>query len=448
MVKQIFSLMMLLFISLICHANEREAFIKTSLSDHMPYPFQQIIYSVKIYTRYPLVRVSMQPPTVEGKDLTQLGSVQQYQSTEQGQNYYVAKVDYLFFSKNSGQRIIEPPLMNGLVNAGNDPYSPYNLQNVSAKGDPQSFDVKPIPATFTGDLWLPTTKLTVTDDWSKDLSKVKVGESVTRTVILHALGVMESQLPDIKFPDVPGVNIYPDKPETKLMVTQNGVAATKIFKFAVVPTQAGSHKIPSINLPWWNTQKRKMESSVVPGVAITVIGGVVPLESNQPAMSPKPELVATKIVTQTKNYPLWMWILGGLFMFSGWMVAFVLYLQRVVSFNQQTCEPDPKLRVMMSALKHACNSNNPDEAYSLATQIASKNFPTQNILNLSQLADWVNDEALKQQINALNQIKYHGSDMSTWDGKAFFAAFKCACQHSEQKNSVGPQGLPPLFQSH
>ena len=77
---------------------------------------------------------------------------------------------------------------------------------------PIEVNVRPIPPANNGNWWLPAESVKLYAEWSPQRPVFKVGEAVSRTVYLKAVGVVENQLPDIKFRDVAGLKQYPEKP--------------------------------------------------------------------------------------------------------------------------------------------------------------------------------------------------------------------------------------------
>ena len=63
--------------------------------------------------------------------------------------------------------------------------------------EPIELDVKPVPASFPGEVWLPARELSLTENWSIDPETLNVGDSTTRTLTLIARGLQGSQLPPL-----------------------------------------------------------------------------------------------------------------------------------------------------------------------------------------------------------------------------------------------------------
>ena len=73
--------------------------------------------------------------------------------------------------------------------------------------EPIELDVKPVPASFPGEVWLPARELSLTENWSIDPETLNVGDSTTRTLTLIARGLQGSQLPPLS--SVQGLSISP-----------------------------------------------------------------------------------------------------------------------------------------------------------------------------------------------------------------------------------------------
>ena len=62
---------------------------------------------------------------------------------------------------------------------------------------PLEIDVKSVPTSFPGEVWLPARALTLEENWSIDPASLNVGDSTTRTLTLTARGLQGSQLPPL-----------------------------------------------------------------------------------------------------------------------------------------------------------------------------------------------------------------------------------------------------------
>jgi hypothetical protein len=74
------------------------------------------------------------------------------------------------------------------------------------------------------------------------------------------------------------MNVYPEQPVIERMVVDGNIVGTRIEKYVLVATEAGSVVIPEVNLPWWDVTNNELRSSVIPAslIQITPAGGIFP----------------------------------------------------------------------------------------------------------------------------------------------------------------------------
>ena len=80
---------------------------------------------------------------------------------------------------------------------------------VSLNVKPIKVEVKPIAADFGNSWWLPAKNVSLTAEWADSNPQFMVGQAVSRNVSLSAVGVLETQLPDIKTAQTRDMKQYP-----------------------------------------------------------------------------------------------------------------------------------------------------------------------------------------------------------------------------------------------
>ena len=106
----------------------------------------------------------------------------------------------------------------------------------------------PIPGNSNG-WWLPASKLILQETWEPNPPEFRVGEPVTRTIIIQAEGVEAEQLPDWETPDLSGIKIYAEPPVLETKETPQGVSALGKTSQALIPSVSYTHlTLPTILL--------------------------------------------------------------------------------------------------------------------------------------------------------------------------------------------------------
>lgn len=421
--------------------------LNASLSSPRPYVLEQVTYTLKIISLHPIINASLQPPMIDNQPLAQLGPKKTYQAGGR----HVIELQFSLMSKKSGLRVIQAPVLQAMVKMDDDPYSPYGIKQVQATANDVKLAVRSIPSGFTGQDWLPAKRFVVTDDWSPSLDQLKVGQSVTRTLILHAEGVTAEHLPQVQFPAIPGVNVYPDKPEMKTELRNGQLVATKIIKFAFVPTQVGDVSVPKSTIPWWNSQQDKQMSAIIPSATLHVAAAapsrhIVPLDNALPVQQ-KPLETEVHTMLSAVQTPWWVWGVA----FSGWLAFLLLWFRQRPYQNTSTTAgttglKSERLGRLARELNRACQSGKAEEAYGLALRCIQLIFPQHNVLTVHGVLSLVPNDTLAEHIEQLNAVRFKDSTESAWRGDAFWQAFQVVLQYPKTEPDVSVKAaLPPLF---
>ena len=105
-----------------------------------------------------------------------------------------------------------------------------------------------------------------------ELTDLKVGDSITRTITQTASGTFGMFLPPIRFPDSEGMAEYPAQPEVSDSGGQRGEARVgrRVEKVTWLLQKEGSHALPALRIAWWNLAEGRLETAEIPEHAFTV----------------------------------------------------------------------------------------------------------------------------------------------------------------------------------
>ena len=164
-------------------------FVEAAAEPRNAYIQSQIIYTVRIYHAINLVNASLSELKLSDSNaiVEKLGKDISYEKRINGRRYKVFEKRYAIFPQKSGKLTVDPVEFEGqYVNRRRV------LQAKFMKTKPIKLTVKPQPvyqSTNPGDSWLPANKVTVEEAWSDDPTNFKVGEPITRTVVVSAPGL-------------------------------------------------------------------------------------------------------------------------------------------------------------------------------------------------------------------------------------------------------------------
>ena len=250
-------------------------FIRTEISDESPYVQEEVILTLKIYYRVQLYddrRLS--PLNIDGAIVQQLGETRNYETVLDGKRYGVFELNFSIHPQKPGSMQIPGLTFSATMPDRRDTFgSIFSMSGkpVAARSSEVMLNVQPQPDGFSGPVWLPARNLTLTDGWSAPLDKVKVGDAITRTIVVEAEGLTSVQLPTINMPKPGGVNAYPDKSTTDDRATDSGVTGSRIEAIALIPTRPGKIELPPVRYQWFDTDTQTEKVAVIPAKTITVL---------------------------------------------------------------------------------------------------------------------------------------------------------------------------------
>ncbi|WP_062269999.1 BatD family protein [Endozoicomonas arenosclerae] len=250
-------------------------FIRTEVSNETPYVQEEVILTLKIYYRVQLYddrRLS--PLNIDGAIAQQLGETRSYETVLEGTRYGVFELNFSIHPQKPGIMEIPGLTFSASMPDRRDTFgSIFSMSGkpVAARSSEITLNVKPQPDNFSGPVWLPARNLTLTDGWSAPLDQVRVGDAITRTIVVEAEGLTGVQLPAINMPKPAGVNTYPDKSTTDDHASDSGVIGSRIEAIALIPTRPGKIELPPVRYKWFDTDTQTEKVAVIPAKTITVL---------------------------------------------------------------------------------------------------------------------------------------------------------------------------------
>ncbi len=261
-----------------------ELFLELEASKESIYVQEQLLFAVRLYytingIRNPQFTELEIPDTV----IQLIGSPNQYEKLIDGVRYGVYEKRYVIFPQRSGSLEIPDILFRGEVTDGssNFVFRNLNTRRVTAFTEGMSIAVLERPETARdSDYWLPLRELNIEESWEGPVGDLRVGDTMTRTIILEAQGLDGAVLPPLAEITLDGANVYPEPSEIERMFVDGSIVGTRIERSSIIATEAGSLEIPEVVIPWWNVETDQQEFATIPAtvLAINTVAGATPAE--------------------------------------------------------------------------------------------------------------------------------------------------------------------------
>ncbi|TFH72337.1 protein BatD [Gammaproteobacteria bacterium LSUCC0112] len=259
-----------------------DVFLEAILSGESVYVQEQLLFTVRLhYTIAGIRNPVFTEIAPENAVVQMLGAPHQYEQLVDGVRYGIYEKNYVIFPQRSGELVIPDIVFRGELTDGssNFVFRNPNMRPVTAFAEGYNVEVKERPAEFPADsTWLPASDIQISETWNRDITRLNPGDSVERTITIVANGLDGAALPPLGRPEIDRMNVYPEQPVIERMVVDGNIVGTRIEKYVMVATGAGSVVIPEVNLPWWDVKNNELRSSVIPAslIQITPVGGVFP----------------------------------------------------------------------------------------------------------------------------------------------------------------------------
>ena len=388
------------------------------------YVHAQLSLTIRIFYQQNLTEAAITPPTPQQASVRLLDEVP-YQSTRNEVRYRVLERRYAIFPERSGSLQISPLSLTGrLIDRPAD-----RLWQPSARGrrvrvesEPLEIEVLPKPPGFPGEHWLPARRITMSQQVS-DAQGLMVGEPVTRTVILDAVGLEENMIEEPSWPELPGARIYPDQPQGISRDDGRWVLGHKEFRYAVVPEQEGELVLPEIRLHWWDTASDSLKTAVLPEHRVPVAASRLALDIASAVAAPG----AQGAPSPADLVALQRWRLLALALALLWLTTLALYLRKAApARTRQTADhgglPEQEA-ALLRELEQACLVDNAGQVRRLLGRWLRRHGPAWAHGSLLEFAEGLESPELGGALRALDADSFRDSEGPGWDGRTLWRHF-------------------------
>jgi len=427
----------------------------TVMPDSGPYyVLSQVGLMVRIFYQANLTEAAINPPAPLQASVRLLDEVP-YQAERNGAKYRVLERRYAIFPERSGTLTIPPMQLSGrLIERPSDRLWQPTVRGrrVRVTSEPLQLEISPRPDKFTGDSWLPARRITLSQKIS-DNGKLQVGEPVTRTIILDAVGLEEHMLEEPAWPELQNARIYPDQPQGISRDDGEWVLGHKEFRYAIVPENAGEMVLPEVRLDWWDTVNHRQRTAILPEHKITVLpSDLAPVAAVLPAT---PDGMIAPVIDaaggQAGSYAsalLWKTATGVFALL--WLLTLYFYFRRgPVVAKQANSDGSVSLdeKALLKQLQQACQKGNAPAARKDLAQWIRNHAPLSMRGSMRDFGASCGDQALAQGIAELDSSGFVNEGDVVWNGAALWSAFKGWRSHAAdtKKPEVGER--PDLYRN-
>ena len=347
-----------------------------------------------------------------------------FQAERGGKRYRVLERHYAVFPERSGEMTIPPMVLSGrLIERGDGAswQSRSRGRRISAASEEIVVQIQPRPDEYSGDHWLPARALEVSQQVSTTDS-LRVGEPVTRTVIVEAAGLEENMLVEPAWPEMEDARIYPDQPQGITRDDGKWVLGHKEFRYAVVPEREGRLVLPELRLDWWDTQANQQRTAVLPEKVLEVMASDLVPSPVQPSSSAAIGPIESVPPPGVDTGP-GFWRVSTILLAALWLLTLYWgWNRRAAVVSTETTEKGTlpfAEAACLAELKKACDSGDAVRARrAMRAWLRARGFSSRSLLEFGKNSG---DEELKQALYELDSVGCRPEVDVQWNGGKMYA---------------------------
>ena len=288
----------------------KNAFVVTTLSSKKAYVGEQLVYTFRLFHRVDAKNLNLRLPFDKTRfHKEELGEPKTYIKINNGLQYHVQELSLALFPLKKGlheipSAMIELDLFHPMKNRSRrDPFSQFFGQRTQAehkvlRSQSLSIEVLPLPDGAPEGFENIIGQFNISAELGKN--DLEVGDTTTLTVTVSGKGNVQDIISDE--PDLKSYfKIYPDKPEFHQTVQNNQIMGKKVFKFALVPLEAGSRTLPKFSLAFFDPGKAQYRVAQTQPISLNIKPSAAKEELNlvqsrqQNAQAPEIEILGRDI---------------------------------------------------------------------------------------------------------------------------------------------------------
>jgi hypothetical protein len=325
------------------------------------------------------------PLQIDGAEVTQLSQDVQ-RKIDNGIARQEITLRYAVFAQSPGTLDIPMLTFSGSEGGSASIFSNRNRQ-VVARTQAKTIIVQQTPSPSPKP-WLIADELKITSEWVGDVTKLRVGEPITRRISITANGQKAEAIPPLLTASASDYyQSYQDQAQLQTTTDSSGVMGVRTESEAIIVNAEGKLVLPEQKLSFWSARSGQIETAILPTQTLDVLPAVVstaiPNQVKSAEAKQAQAMTGTSVTSaqQQTNFSsldlhLWQW---ACVILSIVCIAQALYIYLSATTRNVTTK-SPTLNSLASATEK--------EAWSdLLKQLKlhNKNFANNNPTNVSDV---------------------------------------------------------------
>ena len=218
--------------------------------DAPPMEGEMILATIRGIYRETITNEELKLRSMTDFDWTRLGQDEWTDQRVDGRMSRVFERRIAFFPKRAGMLEILP-IVHELEVSGDSG----QRETVLVRSESVRIEVGEKPAGAE-ETWFPVRALEISDTWDADAAQLEDGQSVTRRVVLRALGATPEMMPQQPALREPWLITFTPPEERDFQVTSQGPVTTLVWVWKLRPITGEPGVIPEVVIPYFDTETR------------------------------------------------------------------------------------------------------------------------------------------------------------------------------------------------
>ncbi len=221
-----------------------------------------------------------------------------------GETWQVQRYQYRVFPQRSGSLTVPALEVAFSASAGYGmPVTDFRFST-----EPLSFEASLPPGARADVPLVSTSRFTVEQTWDPLPGSLKVGDALTRRVVLRAVDLPGMALPMLRVPRIAGIAVYPGQPDLQDRIDRGSLDGERVESQTFVMQRAGSYEIPGSVVQWWNPQTETLAEVAVEPLTIEVAANpALAAAQALDALSQRPVLLVVGVAAAVFGLVLLVW---------------------------------------------------------------------------------------------------------------------------------------------
>lgn len=379
---------------------------------------EQIRLTLRVNFAQDLSDLSITPVDIPTAKVIE-GQKTQYDRSINGRGYRSYEMNYFIYPQQSGELIIPELRADVVVPRSQRDFMWGTGQRLVLRSQPISIDVQANARAILG-----AKQLHIEESWSADPSQLEVGDSIQRTIVQKAQGVLAEQLDDIPTVKHKAMRVYSEAPSFENRIAQDGNTGIRSDSMAIVITEPGLIHLPAIEVPWFNTETLQEEVAILPAIELQVKGQTIALSQvpiTEPQMQQQdsdksPADASGFVVNETKvdktTLFSWLWPLATLLcLLVIAVLSFRLYrLKNAALVTTEAVNATNNSEMAWRTFKQAAFTPDAQAVRQNLLAWAKANWPEKKVNALADIKSICADQAVTEQLHLLDKALYQGAN--------------------------------------